>query len=100
MTVAGLQLGSSDSQALCEGGGRREREREREGKDENYTASLQSFVERRGGGEERGGWVGLRRCLLRTKRQGGDSNTALNRASPQSLLAIVFNGKVFEKEEE
>ena len=30
MTVAGLQLGSSDSQALCEGGGRREREREKE----------------------------------------------------------------------
>ena len=26
MTVAGLQLGSSDSQAFCEGGGRRERE--------------------------------------------------------------------------
>ena len=49
MTVAGLQLGSSDSQALCEGGGR-ERER-REGKEENYPASLQSFVERRGGGE-------------------------------------------------
>ena len=31
-----------------------EGEREREGKDENYPASLQSFVERRGGGEE--GW--------------------------------------------
>ena len=32
-------------------------EREREGKDENYPASLQSFVERRGGGEEGGlGW--------------------------------------------
>ena len=31
-----------------------EREREREGKEENYPASLQSFVERRGGGEE--GW--------------------------------------------
>ena len=52
MTVAELQLAchASDSHALCEGGGRRERE----GKDENYPASLQSFVERRGGGEE--GW--------------------------------------------
>ena len=72
-------------------------EREREGKDENYPASLQSFVERRGGGEE--GWSEA--LPVEDKETGRDStNTALNRASPQSLLAIVFDGKVFEKEEE
>ena len=78
MTVAELQLAchASDSQALCEGGGRRERE----GKDENYPASLQSFVERRGGGEE--GWSEA--LPVEDKETGRDSNTALNRASKSS----------------
>ena len=58
-------------------------ERERERKVENYPASLQSFVERRGGGEE--GGLGWSEALpVEDKETGRDSNTALNRASKSS----------------
>ena len=74
MTVAELQLGggASDSQALCEREEReREREREREKEKRRIIRRHFNLLWSDAGEGKRGGWVGLRRCLLRTKRQGG-----------------------------